>query len=117
LKNLWCALASPTTWGLKFYDRKEIKDALAYLRVIVNPADSKFIAGINTPRRGIGQASVDAIAAVAQELGVTYWEILQDETSVNTLAGRAAKSITKFVQMICHRSSSTTKRHLRLSKA
>jgi len=33
---------------------------------------------------------------------VTYWEILQDETSVNTLAGRAAKSITKFVQMICH---------------
>jgi len=40
------------------------------------------------PRRGIGQASVDAITAVAQELGVTFWEILKDETSVNTLAGR-----------------------------
>ena len=89
--------------GLKFYDRKEIKDALAYLRVIVNPADTvSLLRVINTPRRGIGQASVEAIAAVAQELGVTYWEILQDETSVNTLTGRAAKSITKFVQMIWH---------------
>ena len=89
--------------GLKFYDRKEIKDAIAYLRVIVNPADTvSLLRVINTPRRGIGQASVEAIAAVAQELGVTYWEILQDETSVNTLTGRAAKSITKFVQMIWH---------------
>ena len=89
--------------GLKFYDRKEIKDALAYLRFIVNPADTvSLMRIINTPRRGIGQASVDAIATVAQELGVSYWEILVDETSVNTLAGRAAKSITKFVQMICH---------------
>jgi DNA helicase-2/ATP-dependent DNA helicase PcrA len=89
--------------GLKFYDRKEIKDALSYLRVIVNAADTvSLLRVINTPRRGIGQASVDAIAAVAQELGVTFWEILKDETSVNTLAGRAAKSITRFVQMICH---------------
>ncbi|MBD2542264.1 DNA helicase PcrA [Coleofasciculus sp. FACHB-SPT36] len=89
--------------GLKFYDRKEIKDAIAYLRLIVNPADALSLSRIiNTPRRGIGKATLDAIAGVAQELGVSMWEILKDETSVKTLAGRAAKSINSFVQMICH---------------
>ncbi|MBW4576644.1 MAG: DNA helicase PcrA [Aphanothece sp. CMT-3BRIN-NPC111] len=89
--------------GLKFYDRKEIKDALAYLRIIVNPADTvSLLRIINTPRRGIGKASMDALAGAAQELGVSLWEILSEETSVNTLAGRAAKSINKFVEIICH---------------
>ena len=89
--------------GLKFYDRKEIKDALAYLKIIVNPSDTlSLLRVINTPRRGIGKASIDAIIAAAQELGVSLWEILADETSVNTLAGRAGKSIASFVLMICH---------------
>ncbi len=89
--------------GLKFYDRKEIKDAVAYLRLIVNPADTVSLQRvINTPRRGIGKATLDAIAGVSQELGVSMWEILKDETSVNTLAGRAAKAIARFVEMICH---------------
>lgn len=87
--------------GLKFYDRKEIKDALAYLRVIANPADTVSILRIiNTPRRGIGKATIDNLLGMAQELGVPLWEILSDETSINTISGRAAKSVTKFSRLM-----------------
>lgn len=87
--------------GLKFYDRKEIKDILAYLRLITNPADSVSLKRIiNTPRRGIGKTTLDRLTAAAQELGVPLWEILSDETSVKALAGRAASAISKFAQMV-----------------
>ncbi|MBW4632631.1 MAG: DNA helicase PcrA [Iphinoe sp. HA4291-MV1] len=87
--------------GIKFYDRKEIKDVLAYLRAIANPADTlSLLRVINTPRRGIGKATIDALVNAAQQLGTTLWEILIDETSVNTLAGRSAKAVNSFAQMI-----------------
>ncbi|KOP26523.1 AAA family ATPase [Hapalosiphon sp. MRB220] len=87
--------------GLKFYDRKEIKDVLAYLRAIANPADTvSLLRVINTPRRGIGKATIDNLVGAAQQLGTTLWEILSDETSVNTLAGRSAKSVNNFAGMI-----------------
>jgi DNA helicase-2/ATP-dependent DNA helicase PcrA len=87
--------------GLKFYDRKEIKDALAYLRAIANPDDTvSLLRIINTPRRGIGQATVDALVGAAQQLGVSLWEILSDKTSVNTLAGRSAKGVNSFAELI-----------------
>jgi len=87
--------------GLKFYDRKEIKDILAYLRAIANPADRvSLLRIINTPRRGIGKTTINNLDNASQELGIPLWEILSDETSVNTLAGRAAKSIKGFAQMI-----------------
>lgn len=87
--------------GLKFYDRKEIKDVLAYLRAIANPADTvSLLRVINTPRRGVGKATVDALVTAAQQLGTTLWEILADETSVRTLAGRSAKSVTSFAALI-----------------
>lgn len=87
--------------GLKFYDRKEIKDVLGYLRAIANPADTvSLLRVINTPRRGIGKATIENLTNAAQELGTTIWEILSDETSVNTLAGRSAKSVNNFARMI-----------------
>ena len=87
--------------GLRFYDRKEIKDVLGYLRAIANPADTvSLLRVINTPRRGIGKSTTDRLVAAAQELGVPLWEILNDETSVKTLAGRSAKSVISFAQMI-----------------
>ncbi|MEC4985199.1 MAG: DNA helicase PcrA [Oscillatoria sp. PMC 1068.18] len=87
--------------GLKFYDRKEIKDAIAYLRIIANPADTvSLVRIINTPKRSIGKTTVDRLISASVELGVPLWEIISDETSVNTLAGRAAKSVHKFAQMI-----------------
>jgi len=87
--------------GLKFYDRKEIKDALAYLRLLTNPNDTvSLLRIINTPRRGIGQKTLDQLISASQELNVPLWEIISDETSVNTLAGRAAKNVNEFAQLI-----------------
>ncbi|MFN7865290.1 MAG: 3'-5' exonuclease, partial [bacterium] len=87
--------------GFKFYDRQEIKDAIAYLRVIANPADTvSLLRIINTPRRGIGKTTIDNLLKAAQELGVPLWEIISDETSVNTLAGRATKSVNKLAKII-----------------
>ena len=87
--------------GLKFYDRKEIKDVIAYLRAIVNPFDTlSLLRVINTPRRGIGKATIDALVTASQQLSLPLWEILSDETSVNTLAGRSAKGVNSFAQLI-----------------
>jgi DNA helicase-2/ATP-dependent DNA helicase PcrA len=87
--------------GLKFYDRKEIKDILAYLRTVANPDDSVSLKRIiNTPRRGIGDTTLSKIEDAATQLGIPLWEILSDESSVNTLAGRSAKAIIKFAEMI-----------------
>lgn len=89
--------------GLKFYDRKEIKDVLAYLRAIVNPFDTvSLLRVINTPRRGIGKATIEALVNAAGQLNLPLWEILNDETSVNTLAGRSAKGVNSFAQLIRH---------------
>jgi DNA helicase II / ATP-dependent DNA helicase PcrA len=87
--------------GMKFYERKEIKDAIAYLRLIANPDDTVSLQRIiNTPARGIGKKTLDSLITASQELNVPLWEIISDETSVNTLSGRAAKSINKFAAMI-----------------
>ena len=97
--------------GFKFYERKEIKDALAYLRLIANPADTvSLLRIINTPRRGIGKTTIDSLVSASQELDVPLWEIISDETSVNTIAGRAAKKVNHFAQMIrdCQAQIATT---------
>jgi DNA helicase II / ATP-dependent DNA helicase PcrA len=89
--------------GLKFYDRREIKDVIAYLRLIINPADTVSLKRvINTPRRGIGKTTLDRLAQTAQELGVPLWEIISDQTSVKTLAGRSSRPIIHFAEMIQH---------------
>ena len=87
--------------GLRFYDRREIKDVLAYLRLAVNPADSVSLKRIiNTPRRGIGKTTLDNLDKAAAELDVSLWDVIKDETSVKTLAGRASKKVTAFARMV-----------------
>ena len=87
--------------GLKFYDRKEVKDVLAYLRIIANPDDTvSLLRIINTPRRGIGKTTMGRLMDAAQQLGVPLWEIVNDETSVNTVGGKAGKALTEFANMI-----------------
>lgn len=88
--------------GLRFYDRREIKDVLAYLRIIANPADSVSVKRvINVPRRGVGKSTLEKLDQAAQTLGnVPLWEILSDETSVKTLAGRSSKGVLDFARLI-----------------
>lgn len=87
--------------GLKFYDRKEVKDAVAYLRAIANPADSISLRRIiNTPKRSIGKTTLDRLDEAAKQLNVPLWEILSDDTSVKTLAGRSVKQVLEFSQLI-----------------
>lgn len=87
--------------GLRFYDRREIKDVLAYLRAIANPFDTvSLLRAINTPRRGVGKTTIDNLVKASQELNQPLWEILSDETSVKTLAGRSAKGVLSFAEII-----------------
>ena len=87
--------------GLRFYDRKEVKDVLGYLRAIANPADTVSIKRIiNTPRRGIGKTTIEKLDNAAQQLGIPLWDVLSDETSVKTIAGRKAKAVLGFVESI-----------------
>ncbi|MBD1913567.1 MULTISPECIES: DNA helicase PcrA [unclassified Leptolyngbya] len=87
--------------GLRFYDRREVKDVLSYLRAIANPDDSVSIERvINVPRRGVGKTTLDRLKQAAQQTNVSLWNILCDETSVQTLAGRSAKAVFSFVDII-----------------
>ena len=87
--------------GMRFYDRREIKDILAYMRLAANPLDSVSLKRIiNTPRRGIGKTTLDNLEKAANELEVPLWDIIQDETSVKTLAGRASKKVSGFAKMV-----------------
>ena len=89
--------------GLRFYERKEIKDALAYLRVISNPADTVSLLRIfNTPRRGIGKTTIETLLNASSQMGIPLWEILNDQTSINALAGRSSKAVNQFARIIQH---------------
>lgn len=78
--------------GQSFFDRKEVKDALAYLRVVVNPADEISARRIwNTPKRGIGATSAAKIGALAARLSLSYSQVFQAQELESTLTGKALK--------------------------
>ena len=85
--------------GTRFYDRREIKDALAYLRAIVNPTDEVSVKRvINTPKRGVGDSSIGKLDAWASANGESFDQAVLrfDEAGVG---GRAATGIEKFLVM------------------
>lgn len=86
--------------GVRFYERKEIKDLLAYLRVLVNPSDEVSLRRIiNTPKRGIGDRALDAIDDVAKRDSISFWSALATSNSTE-LSPRANASIQAFVSML-----------------
>lgn len=86
--------------GLSFYQRKEIKDYIAYLRVIVNPRDEEALKRIiNYPARGIGKTSLDRLTIEADNSGKTFWEVLE-QPYLAGLKGAAGAAIEQFVLMI-----------------
>ena len=87
--------------GTKFYERAEIKDAIAYLKVLANPADSVSLARIlNSPRRGIGSTSEGRVLAWANTSGVTPLEAIEQVDRVPGLGAAAIKAIGRFGEMI-----------------
>ncbi len=86
--------------GTRFYDRREIKDALAYLKAVVNPADEVAVKRVlNVPKRGIGDSSVNKLDAWAAMHGYTFMQALRraDEAGIQ---GRAVKGIADFLSVI-----------------
>ncbi|WP_040396678.1 ATP-dependent helicase, partial [Cesiribacter andamanensis] len=85
--------------GLSFYQRKEIKDLLGYLRFVVNQQDEQaFRRIINLPRRGIGDTTVDKIVVSAYEQGMDLWEVVENASEF--LGGRAAGAVEEFATLI-----------------
>jgi DNA helicase II / ATP-dependent DNA helicase PcrA len=86
--------------GVEFYNRKEIKDILAYLRVIANPDDEVSLTRIvNTPARGISPATVRQLQTAAVGNGLTPWQAMQQVERAG-LASRATASVQKFVALV-----------------
>ncbi|KAA3616377.1 MAG: hypothetical protein DWQ05_11620 [Calditrichaeota bacterium] len=87
--------------GLRFYERKEIKDALAYLRVVVNPLDSISLRRIiNYPRRAIGETTVQKLSHYALLKKCTLFEVLEFVDEVPGISTKALNSIRRFYQMM-----------------
>ncbi len=85
--------------GLSFYQRKEIKDLLSYLRFVVNQQDEQaFRRIINLPRRGIGDTTVDKIVVQAYEQGMDLWDVVENASEF--LGGRAAGAVEQFATLI-----------------
>lgn len=87
--------------GQKFYERKEIKDVLAYLKVIMNPLDGISLQRIiNVPRRGIGETSLGKIAEYARENGISLYDAMSRVQAVPGLTGRVTKPVGEFISLI-----------------
>jgi len=87
--------------GLEFYARREVRDLVSYLRLIVNPADgAAFARVVNSPTRGIGATSLGRLGAWATEHGSTMLEACRSEEALNEIRGRARKALPIFASML-----------------
>jgi DNA helicase II / ATP-dependent DNA helicase PcrA len=87
--------------GVRFYERREVRDALAYLRMLVNPDDQVSLRRIlNTPKRGIGDRAVECVNELANREQITFWEALQRADEAPGLATRSQTNIEGFVALV-----------------
>jgi DNA helicase-2/ATP-dependent DNA helicase PcrA len=87
--------------GLRFFERAEIKDALAYLRLLLNPNDDAAMERvINTPNRGIGAKTISLLRAQARESGLPLWQAAAESIKQGLLAGRAQNTVGGFMELI-----------------
>ena len=85
--------------GTKFYERAEVKDAIAYLSLLVNPADLvSFGRAVNSPRRGIGNTTQSRIASHVNTTGMPIWEVIERVEEVPGLSGAAIKAVGRFYE-------------------
>jgi len=95
------ALPYKVVGGVRFYERKEVKDLLAYLRVIVNHSDEVSLRRIiNVPKRGIGDRALDYVDAFAQEHAISFWQALHRCTEMVDMPSRSTSSIRDFLSTL-----------------
>jgi DNA helicase-2/ATP-dependent DNA helicase PcrA len=87
--------------GLRFYERKEVKDLLAYLRVLANPNDEISLRRIiNFPKRGIGDRALEEVEIFSQAQGISFWHALLRVSEASAVPNKAAQSIAQFTSML-----------------
>ncbi len=87
--------------GVEFYRRKEIRDMLAYLKILVNPDDEiALLRIINTPARGIGKTTIDRVGAHAAQNNISFFEALKKTKNIDSLSEAAQAKLAVFVSMI-----------------
>ncbi len=87
--------------GVEFYGRKEIRDLLAYLKVLVNPNDEiALLRIINTPARGIGKTTIDRVRAYAARNSITFFEALKKSEHIDSVSKAAKAKLASFVNML-----------------
>jgi len=87
--------------GVRFYERKEVKDFLGYLRVLVNPEDEISLRRIiNTPKRGIGDRALDVVDLHARTMGLTFWRALCDASNAPGAPARSLIAINDFIALL-----------------
>ncbi|MDP8170290.1 DNA helicase II [Pasteurella skyensis] len=87
--------------GMRFFERQEIKDALAYLRLISNRQDdAAFERVVNTPTRGIGDRTLDILRQLTRTRQITLWQAVQVAVQEEQLSGRAANALLRFTELI-----------------
>ena len=92
-------IAYQVVGGTKFYDRAEVKDAVAYLTLLINGQDAvSFQRVANTPRRGLGQTSLSRVLTHAQTTGVSIWEAAAKPEAVPGLGKAAVKALGRFME-------------------
>ena len=92
--------------GTRFFDRMEIRDCMAYLKLVVNPADDiSALRVINTPRRGIGKTTVERIAHTANIRNITFLEAVKEEALDPATRSNTAKALKSFLEVIAEAQS------------
>ena len=95
------ALPYKVVGGLRFYERREVKDLLAYLRVLANVEDEISLRRIiNVPKRGIGDTSLDYVDLYARDNNISFWQGLLRCNEIPSVPARAAQAINEFTSMI-----------------
>jgi DNA helicase-2/ATP-dependent DNA helicase PcrA len=87
--------------GQQFFDRKEVKDTVAYFKVLVNPRDEvNLLRILNMPRRGIGETTADRLIRFSAERELSLWEVMKDPGEVEALGEKARDAIDGFVRLL-----------------
>jgi len=98
---LYCSIPYRIYGGMRFFERAEIKDTLAYLRLSLNRDDDpSFERVINTPTRGIGARTVDTIRELARDRNISLWRAAEELIASQGLTARAATAVNGFLQLI-----------------